>query len=89
MSSDLRLERLGLAHLKDQPARLREELQRRVAEGQNFEEEVVQREMEEIRRSLGIEEPRLGSGSADQGAVGRSGQRRSRTGLRTKGSAQR
>ncbi|MBK6687548.1 MAG: hypothetical protein IPG45_23955 [Deltaproteobacteria bacterium] len=89
MASDLRLERLGLAHLKDQPELLRKELELRVAEGERFEEEVVLPDMEEIRRRLGIEEPPLSTATRDDGAIGRVGLKRSKTGLRSKDSGQR
>jgi hypothetical protein len=56
MSTDDRLRRLGLYHLRDQPDALRRELARRVAEGKKVEAR-IEREMEEIRRRLAANVP--------------------------------
>ena len=47
MSSDARLDRLGLLHLKDKPEQLRAELEERI-EQQRREEEVWAEEREKI-----------------------------------------
>jgi hypothetical protein len=88
MSSEVRLERLGLGHLADDPAALERELEQRVADGRRFEEEVVAREMEEIRKRLALQERALPEPIKEDGAVGRKvldrKKPRSKTGLRRK-----
>ena len=51
MSSDARLDRLGLLHLKDKPEELAAELRKRV-EAQKEEEEAWHREREALRESM-------------------------------------
>lgn len=86
MSSEARLQRLGLAHLAGKPKALAKELEKRVAEGRKFEEEVVQREMDEIRRRLALQSPVKSNDNADDlEKVGREVvKKRAKAGLRKK-----
>jgi hypothetical protein len=81
MSSDSRLDRLGLSHLADRPKELRAELERRVKEDKRTEQRIA-REMEAHRKKLGLSATALPEEKADTGVIGRG--RRPRPGLRPK-----